>query len=238
MHKFVGFTLLLLLAALPSRAQSMSGGASASYNAVTVSLTLDAGWTPPDYNNCDNINVAVSVPYWLSSVTWQVDGGPGGTVSGSHIQQTAVAPECTYNNYPDNQYTARFTFSDTAPGNRSLTVTATYSSDSGDMGQATVLLGYSVPGAVTQPNYYVLSIVYDPPGNQSTNGFTDSNSNGTMTTISKTFTEGTSFSFGNFLPLWRDMDLWERIRDRQLAVIFRDSYERSRVLDKVALRPH
>ena len=162
---------------------------------------MDAGWTPTDYNNCPNINVAVSVPYWLSSLTWQVNGGPGGFVDGSNIQQHTVAPECTYNNYPDNTYTAQFTFDDTAPGDRGLTITATYDSDSGDEVQATVQLGYAVPGAVTQPNYYVLSIVYDPPGNQSTNGFTNSNSNGTMSSISKSFTEGTSFSFGNFLPL-------------------------------------
>jgi hypothetical protein len=202
MRTISGALLILLLLPLSARAQYLySASDSTSYNTVSVTVYADAGWSSEYDPNCGQ-NVGPVYPNVLQGLSWQVSDGPGGAVTGSNITQISYANECDPNENPDNVYKIQFSYADTAPGTRSLTMTATFMGlDGKNLVQTTDQLSYAVPGAVTQPNYYILSIVYDAPGNQSTNGFTDSDSNGTMSTISKTFTEGTSFSFGIFLPL-------------------------------------
>lgn len=58
-----------------------------------------------------------------------------------------------------------------------------------------------VPGVnVFYPKYYVLSLLYAPPGNASSSGLTDTATQGATSGISESFTQGTSFTAGfNFL---------------------------------------
>lgn len=50
------------------------------------------------------------------------------------------------------------------------------------------------------PQYYVLSVLYAPPGNQSSNGFTDASSDAATTSISSTFASATMTSVGISAP--------------------------------------
>jgi hypothetical protein len=190
----ISFSVLLF--SLTSQAQSItSASTSTSYNTVTVTLTADGGWSSDFDSNCPNRNE--TYPYALGIITWQVDGGPTGTVSSSNITQTSYAQECSSSRYPDNTYNVQFSFADTGPGNRNVTITVPFEEDYGGNGgtQETTQLGYSVPGAIGQPKYYIVEIVYDPPGNASTNGFTNSASNGTSDSVTSTFTTDTSTTF-------------------------------------------
>lgn len=53
----------------------------------------------------------------------------------------------------------------------------------------------SVGTATVVPKYVVLSILYDPPGDKSTSGFQNTQSNGATNTLSNNFTSSNSFSF-------------------------------------------
>ncbi len=71
--------------------------------------------------------------------------------------------------------------------------------DYGGSGTASLV---QAPTATAKPLYSILSVIYDPPGNQSKNGFSTSTSNGITTGISDTFANSNSLSItatGGFL---------------------------------------
>jgi Galactose oxidase, central domain len=61
---------------------------------------------------------------------------------------------------------------------------------------AAELYSYPVTVATMAPAYRVTSILYTPPGNKSQDGFTDTTTAGTTTTIGNSFTDGTSVTMG------------------------------------------
>jgi len=60
--------------------------------------------------------------------------------------------------------------------------------------------GSAALGTLIDPQYKVLSILYATPGNFSSDGFTNSTTNGTVTTIENDFTQGTSVTNGGGTP--------------------------------------
>src|SRR6266567_5203390 len=192
MRRILGVLFVLFLVPLSAPAQSIyNGSVSTDYNRVTVTEYASADWSG---DACDDSNPLYVYSNYLSDFWWQVAGGP---LSRSYnITQTRSAPNCGHVQ-PDNEYTIQFTFADTSPGTRTLGMTAVFADDgSPSEPESTDQVTYTVPGAIARPLYYIVSIVYDLPGNQSTNGFTDSNSNGTSTATSQTFTTGTTTTFG------------------------------------------
>jgi hypothetical protein len=57
------------------------------------------------------------------------------------------------------------------------------------------LYSYPFKQSVIYPAYHVTSIIYAPPGNKSQDGYTDTTTNATTTTIGSNFTEGSSITF-------------------------------------------
>ena len=85
-------------------------------------------------------------------------------------------------------------------GSLSGSFTAHYTC-SGDCTQSTLNVTISTGGnnivasASASPAYYVLSLLYDPPGDQSSSGFSNQSSAGSSTSISQNFDVSTTLSF-------------------------------------------
>jgi hypothetical protein len=190
---------VMLLLPISAKAQNFLtvGSVLTSYNNVSITLDADAGWSTTSDPSCPNRNE--TYPYGLASVSYQVTNGPSGTVPASDIKLTSAAEECSPLKTPTNQYKIQFTYADTLPGTRSVTFAATFSAGKGGSENVTNSASYSVPGATGDPSYYIVSIVYDPPGNESKNGFTDSESNGSMSSITHSFSIATNTTFGGAL---------------------------------------
>lgn len=71
-------------------------------------------------------------------------------------------------------------------------------------GGATVQIGasgtYDQPPSIFDPLYKVVSILYSPPGNQSSQGYSTGTTNGTTTTVGNSFTFSRQITFGTGFP--------------------------------------
>ncbi len=72
------------------------------------------------------------------------------------------------------------------------------------------ITGTYAPASIFYPVYRVTSIIYAPPGNRSSNGFTNSTTDGTTTTVGNSFTAGSTITYtsgGDFLGLGGTLSL-------------------------------
>jgi hypothetical protein len=106
-------------------------------------------------------------------------------------------PAGTSGTNPD--MTVGVTFDPSASGSYSGSCSITYYDDSEETGgyiTATLTLsGTLAYQSIFDPKYQVTSIIYAPPGNKSSDGYTDTTTDGTITTIGSSFTYGQSITF-------------------------------------------
>jgi hypothetical protein len=125
------------------------------------------------------------------------------TTSSSPYSLVTEASDVSTGNY----FYAVVLFSPSAPGTYTDTIYLNYTTTTCPYTSLTLRIAasgtYEEP-SVFYPAYQVTSIIYAPPGNRSSNGYTASTTDGTTTTTGSSFTQGSSITYtsgGDFLGL-------------------------------------
>ena len=187
--------MLFVLAVLPCMASAqtqnvsiaVSGGGTLTYqyqvqtgSCGTVSQTSANMWQSFSYTPSGGSATPLggNLSYVYPCSAFQVNGGW----------------DYVNNNYSSNDWSNQVTLSPAVLANNQY-CTITFSASEGSaVGSASASCQPETTAAY-YPKYQVLSVVYSPPGNESSNGFTDTTSTGTNTKIGSTFTEGSTITF-------------------------------------------
>jgi hypothetical protein len=126
-----------------------------------------------------------------SSVSTTYGGGStaGSIASALCSQMTSSFPaQCTSTNGTGTTYFVN------AQAKANYSVSASVTKSNPD--QIGIPFTATAPAGKADPKYYILSLLYAPPGNKSSNGYTNSTTYGTTTTITKSFmaSDTTTFS--------------------------------------------
>lgn len=141
-----------------------------------------------------------SGPIWdTGTVTLTVNGknvsttyGEGSTAQGIASalcsQMTSSFPaQCTSTNGEESAYFVNFQ----ANANYSVSASVVKGQDP----QMTIPFTVTAPAGKADPKYYILSLLYAPPGNASSNGYSNSTTYGATTSISQSFQSSISTTF-------------------------------------------
>jgi hypothetical protein len=145
---------------------TFSSAASWPPGAITKTVTTAA-------RNCEQYQDAVSVGTY-SNWNYRDSSGVNHAFIGTTQQVIGESAQCTGNEYPTTSFVAT---------DGAYTLTAIGST-------ATMTIT-----AFVLPKYQILSLIYAPPGNSSSNGFTDSVFNGTTNSITNSFSTGITTTF-------------------------------------------
>jgi hypothetical protein len=184
-------TILLAFATVASFAETInvSGGGTLTFTLKTVEYECQIGppssahRTPPANEEPYYISTFSGFSYTLSGVTTPLAG---------ELQQT-IGPGANGTICPAKSYPSQTWY--IAPGFPfSSQNIVTFATSSTFVGEGSANLSHATPGLL-YPAYQVDSIIYDTPGNYSTNGFQNTETDGTTVTVGNSFTSSTTTTY-------------------------------------------
>lgn len=214
---FTAFALLILCTCTVS-GQTQTVSIPAGSGTLTYHYQVQSG-------NCGSGPTQTSAYMW-SNFSFTPSGG-GSTSLGGSIFYLVQNPPCapvggwdSNGQSSTNGNSNELAFSnDVIVGDQSCAISF-YASEGSPEGSANLTC---VNPAIAYPKYKVTSIIYDAPGNRSVNGFVNSTTDGTRTSVGSNFETGssTTYSYGGGLPwlgrnaecyFWQRRNQWSKLR--------------------------
>ena len=169
-------------------ALSLLGGgllAQTQFNQSTTVGNGTLGWTVNQNSGGCGFEGQSSYEVWsFGNFIYTPNGGSAQSLGGNATDYNSPGGNCP----PNGGYMVQLSGNIQENGNVYF---IDFYPNEGGSGTASLV---QAPTATAMPLYSILSVIYDPPGNQSKNGFSTSVSNGITTGISNTFTDSSSLS--------------------------------------------